>query len=148
MRLQKAIMVTPHPLTVLTHTPPDAVKALAEQILAEIGTVTVLKNRSGLVMLPATDSAQGTVFHLGEVLVAEAQLRLDDHDGAQGYGMVLGRDLAFAMAVAVLDAALTVNVQADAIRAFIDQQSQVQAQSDDALLRQVRATRIDDMETF
>lgn len=141
-------MATPHPLTVLTHAPPDAVKALAEQILAEIGAVTVLKNRSGLVMLPTTDSAQGTVFHLGEVLVAEAQVRLDDHHDAQGYGMVLGRDLAFAVAVAVLDAALAAKVQVDAIRAFIAQQAQAQAQADDLLLRQVRATRIDDMETF
>lgn len=132
-------------LTVLTHAPADAVKGLAEQVLEQISDITVLKNQTGLVMVPYTDSANGTIFHLGEVLVAEAHIRLNNQ--IEGYGMVMGRDNAFAMAIAVLDAALQSHRFESEITAFIDQQKTLQAQADEALLRKVEATRVE-METF
>ncbi|MBC8100230.1 MAG: phosphonate C-P lyase system protein PhnG, partial [Armatimonadetes bacterium] len=105
----------PELLTTLTHAPPADVKAFAEDVLAQLGAVQVLVNRTGLVMLPYTDSAQGTVFHLGEVLVSEAHIRLPD--GAEGYAMCTGRDLVQALAVAILDAAYTAGIMRDAIAA-------------------------------
>lgn len=134
-----------HALSILTHSTSDDVTHLAESVLEQLGDIQVLKNQSGLVMLPYTDSSQGTRFHLGEVLVAEAHIQLSD--GTQGYGMVLGRDLLFAMGVAVLDAAYASGVMADAIERFLHEQQQAQAEADDELLRKVAATRVE-METF
>ena len=132
-------------LTILTHSPAELVKTLADEIIPHLGTVIVLQNRTGLVMLPYTDTAKGTRFHLGEVLVAEAHVRLEND--VEGYAACVGRDLLRALAVALLDAALQADVQREAISAFITEQRDVQQQADDELLRQVEATRIE-METF
>ena len=132
-------------LTVLTHAPAPAVKALAEGLLDTLGEVRVLTNRTGLVMLPYTDSAHGTRFHLGEVLVSESQVCLEG--GAEGYGVVLGRDLEHSLAVAILNAAWTAGQHREQIEAFAAAQAAVQQAADDALLRQVEATRIE-LETF
>jgi alpha-D-ribose 1-methylphosphonate 5-triphosphate synthase subunit PhnG len=132
-------------LSILTHAPEEAVKSIAETALSALGKIKVLLNRTGLVMMPYTDSAQGALFHLGEVLVAEAHISLAD--GTEGYGMVVGRDLAFAMAVAVLDAALRAGVMTDEINVFLIEQKAVQENDDTELLRKVEATRVE-METF
>lgn len=136
-------------LTILTHAPSEAVKAVAETLLATLGQIEVLLNRTGLVMLPYTDNAQGSVFHLGEVLIAEAHLQLDD--GTQGYAQCLGRDQAQAIAIAVIDAALQAKQQPAAmvtlIEAFLTEQHAIQLTADDRLLRAVEQTRIE-MQTF
>jgi alpha-D-ribose 1-methylphosphonate 5-triphosphate synthase subunit PhnG len=61
--------------------------------------------------------------------------------------MVLGRDLVYAMGVAVLDAAFASGVMTDAILAFLSEQQQIQAAADEDLLRKVESTRVE-METF
>ena len=132
-------------LTLLTHAPAAPVKALAEAIIPHLGDILVLQNRTGLVMLPATDSAEGTTFHLGEILTAEAHVRI--YGGVEGYGMVIGRDLEQAMAIALLDAALTARIGLAEINRFLAEQAEIQRQTDETLLRQVQATRIE-METF
>ncbi len=132
-------------LTVLTHSPPHDVKQLAEHVLDSIGNVIVIKNQTGLAMVPYIDSANGTVFHLGEVLIAEAHVRLSDD--TEGYGMVMGRDNTFALAVAILDASMQQQHMVDEIRAFVTQQEAIQKQDDSDLLRKVEATRVE-METF
>jgi alpha-D-ribose 1-methylphosphonate 5-triphosphate synthase subunit PhnG len=132
-------------LTLLTHAPAQPVKDLAEALLPHLGAVQVLVNRTGLVMLPYTDTATGTRFHLGEVLVSESRVRIEA--GAEGYAVCLGRDLEQSMAIALLDAALQAGVQAASIEAFLSAQESAQAAADDLLLRQVEATRVE-METF
>ncbi|MDX1992833.1 MAG: phosphonate C-P lyase system protein PhnG [bacterium] len=132
-------------LTVLTHAPADAVKAFAEDLLPQLGEINVLLNRTGLVMLPYTDSAQGTVFHLGEILVSEAQVEVAGGHG--GYALVVGRDHVQALAVALLDAALRSGIETEKIEAFAQAQQAEQAAADELLLRQVAATRVE-METF
>lgn len=132
-------------LTILTHTPPETLKPFADDLIPYLGAITVLQNRTGLVMLPYTDTAEGTVFHLGEVLVSEGHIRIEG--GAEGYGMVLGRDVEFALAVAVVDAALTAGIETERITAFIKQQAAVQAEADRDEARKVESTRVE-METF
>jgi alpha-D-ribose 1-methylphosphonate 5-triphosphate synthase subunit PhnG len=132
-------------LSILTHAPADAVKTLADDIIPYLGPIAVLQNRTGLVMLPYTDSAKGVRFHLGEVLVAEGHIQLSN--GVQGYAACVGRDLLQALAIAILDAALTADVQTAVITDFVAQQQALQQQADDTLLRQVEATRVE-METF
>lgn len=132
-------------LSILTHADADAVKALAESVLSSVGAVQVLKNRTGLVMLPYTDSAGGVVFHLGEVLVSEAHIEIEN--GSQGYALVMGRDLVLAVGIALLDAALQANIETDAITLFLRDAQQAQQAADAHVLQQVEATRVE-METF
>jgi alpha-D-ribose 1-methylphosphonate 5-triphosphate synthase subunit PhnG len=132
-------------LTILSHAPAALVKQLAESIIPQLGDILVLQNRTGLVMLPAIDSAEGTTFHLGEILTAEAHVRLGS--GIEGYGMCIGRDLECAMAIALLDAALTAGIREAQITGFVAAQAALQQQADEILLRQVQATRVE-METF
>ncbi|MDP2739569.1 MAG: phosphonate C-P lyase system protein PhnG [Pseudorhodobacter sp.] len=117
--------------------------AFAETLLPQLGAVEVVQSRTGLVMLPMRDTVQGTDFHLGEVLVTEAHLRAA---GAEGYGMVVGRNLERAMAIAVVDATAGRGQTPD-IRAFLHQEATVIAAADTARLHEIEATRVD-METF
>lgn len=133
-------------LTTLTHADADKVKRFAEGLLPDLGSVEVLRSRTGLVMLPFRDTVKGTDFHLGEVLVAEAEVRLTGHD-ATGYGMVTGRDLEWAMAMALIDAAAAAGLTPTAIDAFLSELDAANTARDRARLSAVEATRVD-METF
>ncbi|MDP3338756.1 phosphonate C-P lyase system protein PhnG [Frigidibacter sp.] len=117
--------------------------ALAERLLPALGAIEVVQSRTGLVMLPMRDTVQGTDFHLGEVLVAEAHIRAA---GTEGYGMIVGRDLERAMAMAVVDAAASLGQTAE-ISAFVQHEAQEIAAADTARLREIEATRVS-METF
>lgn len=139
-------MSDPHArlLDVLARADAGRLGALADALLPSLGPVEVVHSRTGLVMLPLRDTVQGTDFHLGEVLVAEAHLRAGD---VEGYGMIVGRDLQRAMAMAVVDAAAAAGLDAEAIAAFADAEEAEAARADEARLRAVEATRVD-METF
>lgn len=131
-------------LDTLARAEPAALKSFAEGLIPHLGDIEVQSNRTGLVMLPMRDTAQGTNFHLGEVLVSEAQVTAD---GFIGYGMVRGHDLERAMAMALVDLAIAAQVEADACTAFVSARAAALADIDDARLRKVEATRVN-METF
>jgi alpha-D-ribose 1-methylphosphonate 5-triphosphate synthase subunit PhnG len=133
-------------LSVLSQAPADQVKALAESLLARFGAVEVIENRTGLVMLPYTDSVKGGTFYLGEVLIAEAHISLKDHH-VEGYAACLGRDTQQALAIALLEAALRANLCLAEINRFISAQATALAEADAQLLQQVEATRVN-LETF
>ncbi|CAH2402356.1 phosphonate C-P lyase system protein PhnG [Mesorhizobium escarrei] len=133
-------------LGILASARPAAIKALAERVLDGFGDVTVISNRTGLAMLPYQDTVKGTAFHLGEVLVAEAQIEVPTRD-LEGYGAVVGRDLEHAMAMAVIDAAIAARHQASVILEFLDAERRHQEESDRQRLTLVEATRVQ-METF
>lgn len=133
-------------LSVLSQAPADKVKALAEGLLDDLGAIDVIENRTGLVMLPYTDSVEGITFHLGEVLIAEARVRLQG-DRVEGYGSCLGRDLVQALALALLDAALRAGIQTSVITAFAKREAARLANADADILRRVETTRVT-METF
>lgn len=122
----------------------EGLKALAETLLPGLGAIEVIQSRTGLVMLPMRDTVKGTDFHLGEVLVAEAHLRAPS--GQEGYGMIVGRDLDRAMAMAVVDLAAAVEFS-PAISEFVERESMHLAAIDRETLRATEATRVS-METF
>lgn len=136
-------------LSILSQSPANDVARLAEIILPRLGDVIVVQNRTGIVMLPATDTAQGVTFHLGEVLAAEARIRAALGDGRQvdGYGACLGRDMTHALAMAVIDVAQRAGVGLEVIAAFVDAQLDLLQQRDAELMRKVETTRVE-METF
>ncbi|MDX2005467.1 MAG: phosphonate C-P lyase system protein PhnG [Meiothermus sp.] len=133
-------------LSVLARADAKEVKAFAEGLLPtlEAHGLSVLENRTGLVMLPGTDTAQGARFHLGEVLVCESRVRLGS---AEGYAICLGRDLEQSLAVAILDAALQGDLEADLILSFVRQQEEKLEAADLELRKLVEGTRVE-METF
>ncbi|MEO1680858.1 MAG: phosphonate C-P lyase system protein PhnG [Pseudomonadota bacterium] len=131
-------------LSVLARADPDRLKRFAEDLIGGLGDIEVLTCRTGLVMLPLRDTAQGTVFHLGEVLVSEAHIRAG---GAEGYGMVRSRDTERAMAMALVDLALSLGVASAACRAFVAAEAMAQDDADRETLKRVAATRVE-METF
>lgn len=133
-------------LSVLCHAPAGVVKDFSEALLPQLGEINVIKNGTGLVMQPYRDTAQGALFHLGEVLIAEAHVRLEMHD-SEGYAACLGRDLEQALAIALLDACLSANLHRDAILSFVNQQREQQEAAESQLMRRVEATRVE-METF
>lgn len=137
----------PTALSLLCQAKADQVKVLADQMLptlARLGSLEVVHNRTGLVMLPYRDTVQGTRFHLGEVLVAEGRVR---QNKLTGYGACLGRDLEQALAVALLDLAFQQRVEAPRLQAFLNEQAAQQQDAQDLLLRKVESTRVL-METF
>ncbi|MCA9839225.1 MAG: phosphonate C-P lyase system protein PhnG, partial [Trueperaceae bacterium] len=105
-------------LSTLSQAPADSTKAFVETLLPELGEIKVLKNRTGLAMLPYRDSAKGELFHLGEVLLSEAHVQLLGFN-SEGYAACLGRDLEQALALAIIDASLSARLQLTAIEAFI-----------------------------
>lgn len=137
------------PLSVIAQSDGEQLKACVDRFLPKIKNVEVIRNRTGLVMLPYTDTVKGAVFHLGEVLLAEAWVSVE---GVEGYGAVMGRDLEQALAVAIVDAvSRCTGGPFDEIQAIVadfvaEQRAQLVA-ADDLLLKQVEATRVE-METF
>jgi alpha-D-ribose 1-methylphosphonate 5-triphosphate synthase subunit PhnG len=131
-------------LSTLTRADAGAVKSFAEALLPALEPVEVLRNRTGLAMLPLREAAQGATFYVGEVLLAEAHVRAA---GAEGYAACLGRDLEQALAVALIDAAHRAGVAGPAILAFAQAQAAALEAEESALLREVEQTRVD-LETF
>src|SRR5579859_7845367 len=121
-------------LTILASTPAESVKELAESVIPSLEPIHVVYNRTGLVMLPGVDTAQGGVFYLGEVLIAEARVQIVN--GVEGYGACMGYDLAQALAIALLDAALIAQIMAEPILRFVAEQAAKQAEADRMLLQQ------------
>ena len=133
-------------LDILARADAEEIKAVAEDLLDELGPVEVFVNRTGLAMLPYTDTVQNTAFHLGEVLMSEAHIRLPDY-GVEGYGSIIGRDLEHAMAMAVIDASFAAEIGKAGIENFLTSAQHRQTEDDDIKLRKVEATRVR-METF
>ena len=131
-------------LSVLARADATRLKAFAEPLIPSLGALEVLENRTGLVMLPMRDTAQGTHFHLGEVLVSEAHVTAG---GQVGYGMRRGRDLEAAMAMALVDLSVALGLNHAKCSAFVTFEAAMQAEEDTETLRRVEATRVE-METF
>lgn len=131
-------------LSILTHAPSHTVKLFVDDLIPQLGEVIVQQNRTGLVMVPATDSVDGTIFHLGEVLIAEAFVTVDGH---HGYAACMGRDLEQALALAILDATQRGHLLTERVSAFVAEQAHLLAEQEQRLLRQVESTRVN-METF
>lgn len=133
-------------LDILARSRPEAIKAFAETHIDDLGPIEVVVSRTGLAMLPYVDTVQNTAFHLGEVLMSEAHIRLPER-GVEGYGAVIGRDLEQSMAMAVIDACMAAGIGLAEIRTFLADEQRLQAQADETRLRKVESTRVR-METF
>lgn len=132
-------------LAILASARPERLKQFAETLLTEMDDISVVTNRTGLVMVPMRDTVENVDFHLGEVLVSEAQIA--DPAGHIGFGMVTGRDLERAMAMAVVDLYIAARGEVAATTRFLLDERAHQEVADNLRMRQVEATRVE-METF
>lgn len=142
-------LTAPDALSVLCRADAGWLTAQAEQLLPDLQALglEVLQNRTALSMLPMQDTARGASFYLGEVLLAEAHVRVGGPHGQEGYAAVLGRDLVQALAAAVLDAARHLPQFEGQVAALVRSERQRQEEEDDLTLREIEATRVE-METF
>lgn len=132
-------------LGILARARPKRLKALAETLLENMDEIAVLTNRTGLVMVPMRDTVEDVDFHLGEVLVSEAHIT--DAAGHVGYGMVTGRDLERAMAMAVVDLRIVTRGEEPVTKDFLAEERAHLVAEDEKRMRRVEATRVE-METF
>jgi alpha-D-ribose 1-methylphosphonate 5-triphosphate synthase subunit PhnG len=130
-------------LSILCRAPAETVKLQAERLLATGGEVQVLRNRTGLLMQPMRESVEHSDFYLGEVLVCEAHVRFNGHEG---YAVCLGRDVEQALAIALIDATRT-GAGDPLIEAFIAEQAELLAAEDAALGQAIAKTQVE-LETF
>jgi alpha-D-ribose 1-methylphosphonate 5-triphosphate synthase subunit PhnG len=131
-------------LTILCRAAANEVKMFAEDLIPELGPIEVVRNRTGLVMIPTVEPVHGAAFYLGEALIAEAHVRIA---AAEGYAACLGRDLEQALAIALIDAAFAGEIASQRILTFLEREQVRQQLEDTALLQRVAATRVE-METF
>ncbi len=91
--------------------------AAADAVLARHAVTVLRPPTGGAVMMRAFETAEGSVFNLGEVSVTEAEVEIA---GRRGYAMVMGFAPEHALAGAVIDAALEARVeQSDALGAVL-----------------------------
>jgi alpha-D-ribose 1-methylphosphonate 5-triphosphate synthase subunit PhnG len=77
-------------------------RALADEVGAHHVIDDIQPPRLGLVLTTVRESARRTLFHLGEVLVTEAKVRVA---GSAGLGVIRGNDFEAARHLAIVDAA-------------------------------------------
>jgi len=81
----------------------EAFTGIAAEVMAGGGIKVIREPVTGLVMMRVRDSVEGKPFNLGEVLITEAVVEMDN---CCGYGFAQGDAPDRAMCMAVLEAAL------------------------------------------
>ncbi|SKC47714.1 phosphonate C-P lyase system protein PhnG [Maledivibacter halophilus] len=83
-------------------------KKLAEEIINNYDIKTIEKPNSGLVMIKIRETAKKNLFYLGEVLVTEAKVQIEEH---MGMGIVQDNKPELAYYLAVIDAAYNADLE-------------------------------------
>ena len=121
-------------------------RSIVRELEGELGAqapVVLDEPREELVMVQVRETAQGTLFYLGEALATSCRVRVGD---AVGLGLVLGSDRCRAYELAVIDAAFS--GEAGAPRAarwdaqLADELARVEAR-EAAEARRTASTRVD-----
>jgi alpha-D-ribose 1-methylphosphonate 5-triphosphate synthase subunit PhnG len=83
---------------------PDLSTMLCECILQQRSVVTLVAPRETLVVIKVRESAQGSLFYLGEALATECRVLIDE---VVGVGLLIGSERRRAFELAVIDAAMS-----------------------------------------
>lgn len=86
---------------------PEVSANLAQEIIGIYQVKTIEEPDNGLVMVKVRESAQQSLFYLGEVFITECKVMLN---GYLGIGMVKGHEPDLAYNLAVIDAAYNANL--------------------------------------
>ncbi|HWQ41711.1 MAG TPA: phosphonate C-P lyase system protein PhnG [Desulfosporosinus sp.] len=82
-------------------------KKLAQEILKTYQVITIDEPNNSLVMVKVRESAQQSLFYLGEVFITECKVMID---GYLGIGMAKGHELELVYNLAIIDAAYNANL--------------------------------------
>lgn len=82
-------------------------KRIAETLEVKYSFTTLVEPQYGLTMLKMRESAQNSLFYLGEVLVTECKVMLENDIGV---GVVIGTEMELAKYLAIIDAAFEAEV--------------------------------------
>ena len=102
---------------ILVESVPALAHELARAVERELPVRVAVPPRQGLVMNQVRETARMSRFYLGEALMSECRVRIDE---VEGIGVVLGGDGELARSLAVIDAAYAL-APAPAVLADIDQ---------------------------
>ncbi|WP_010242613.1 phosphonate C-P lyase system protein PhnG [Peptoniphilus rhinitidis] len=85
----------------------DEVKEFAKEV-SEIHKVEIIQEpREGLAMIKVREAAKNSLFYLGELLITECKVRIDDQ---VGIGIVRGSNYELSKALAIADSAFELNL--------------------------------------
>ena len=129
-------------LGALAGAPMEVLRALRARVSPGLGKGRVIREGPALVPLPFRDSRRGTLFYLGEALVYEVWLRFPDK-GVEGYGATLGPDRERARALAILDAALALGLEREALERAARDALKAREEEDRRLSSCVESTRLE-----
>jgi len=119
---------------------PDRLAATAELVLeAAYGTTVVAGPRTATMLVELVESVQDQPFHVGEVVVSEAEVTVEGHPG---HGLVVGHDVERALAAAICDAAGEAGVLPAEIEALVAASEQQVEQERAARAERVAGTRV------
>ncbi|NOV02949.1 phosphonate C-P lyase system protein PhnG [Paenibacillus planticolens] len=93
---------------VLINGSPQLAAALANEIKGRYSVAVMEEPNHGLVMVKVRETAQKSLFYLGEVLVTECKVQIE---GAVGIGIVKGDEPEKAYDLAVIDAAYAARLE-------------------------------------
>ena len=116
-------------------------KKLADEIELNHKITTIEEPNSGLIMVKMRETAQKHLFYLGELLVTEAKVQVNQ---SIGLGIVQGNNDELAYYLAVIDAAYNADLPQTASWAAVledAQQSVLQAETEEAL--RILKTKVD-----
>ncbi len=82
-------------------------KKLAQEILKTYKVKSIEEPSNSLVMVKVRESAQQSLFYLGEVFITECKVMIN---GYLGIGMVKGHELELAYNLAIIDAVYNANL--------------------------------------
>ncbi|UKS28616.1 phosphonate C-P lyase system protein PhnG [Paenibacillus sp. HWE-109] len=97
----------------------DLAVSLSQDIASRYNIVVIEEPNHGLVMVKVRETAQKSLFYLGEVLVTECKVQIE---GAIGVGLVKGDDPNKAYDLAVIDAAFGADLKETAEWSILLQQ--------------------------
>ncbi|MEK4629088.1 MULTISPECIES: phosphonate C-P lyase system protein PhnG [unclassified Solibacillus] len=96
--------------------------------------------REGLVMIKLRESAQQSLFYIGEVLVTEAKVKLQN---ALGVGLVIEHEPELARALAIIDAAYNANLpEIEEWEVILNELQLLQQQAQQEVKRSIERTKV------
>ena len=87
---------------------PELAEKLAASIIAAYDYKEIIAPRNGLTMVKMRESAKNSLFYMGEVLVTETKVEINNNIGI---GIVVGMEEKLAFNLAIIDAAYNANLK-------------------------------------
>lgn len=92
---------------ILIKSPNNIAEKLVKTIYGKYNIQNILKPENGLVMIKVRESAKKQLFYLGEVIVTEAKVKIND---SIGKGIVIGDNESLAVNLAIIDGCYMENI--------------------------------------